>query len=305
MRKTALLLVIAVYGYAANAQFSLRPQIGIESPVTKITYNNQTSVKQQCQTGTQIGLRADYQFKSGFGPFLGLFSHGPMVSYNFNDPETGMTDYKTSTGDTKLQILGGMQYSSKPFVLSNKTNSTKSNQESKPETNSICSHYSPCCSHRKSMEAQKSAPQNVTWTVKLQPSVGIAYMPSSKPDLETKTIDNQTSYTYNAGNVKTEFVTGMGFEFAVNKKKILAFSINYFKGLGNNETKLTTETAGKTLTTYLSSNVSGWNASFGIPISFTKSKTSAVKTSNPKLDKPYHHSCGGYYHHRCGNYIKI
>lgn len=305
MRKTALLLVIAVYGYAANAQFSLRPQIGFESPVTKINYNNQATVKQQCQTGTQIGLRADYQFKSGFGPFLGLFSHAPIVSYTFNDPETGMTNYKTSTGDAKLQILGGMQYSSKPFELSNKTTSPKPNQESTTETKSICSHYSPCCAHRKSMEAQKSAPQSLTWTVKLQPSVGIAYMPSSTPNIETKTVDNQTNYTYNAGNVKTEFVTGMGFEFALNKKKILAFNINYFKGLGNNETKFTTETAGKTVTTSLSSKVSGWNVSFGIPISFTKSKTSTVKTSNPKTNKPYHHSCGEYYHHRCGNYIKI
>lgn len=40
MRKTALLLEIAVYGYAANAQFTLRPQAGLENPLTKISHNH-------------------------------------------------------------------------------------------------------------------------------------------------------------------------------------------------------------------------------------------------------------------------
>ena len=40
MRRTALLFVIAVCGYAASAQFTLRPQAGFEVPSTKISYNN-------------------------------------------------------------------------------------------------------------------------------------------------------------------------------------------------------------------------------------------------------------------------
>src|SRR5881275_3313299 len=103
MRKISLLFVIATSGYAANAQFTLRPQLGFENPVTKVSYNNLPSFKPTCQFSAQAGVRADYSFKGGFGPCMGFYTHRPLVTYTFNDPETGMTAYNASKGDLQLQ----------------------------------------------------------------------------------------------------------------------------------------------------------------------------------------------------------
>jgi phenylalanyl-tRNA synthetase beta subunit len=91
MRQTALLFVIAVLGYAANAQFTLRPQIGIENPVTKISYNDFPSFAPISQFQSQLGIHADYKFKE-VRTVLGLSTNRSIVSYSFTDPEKA-TDY--------------------------------------------------------------------------------------------------------------------------------------------------------------------------------------------------------------------
>jgi hypothetical protein len=91
---------------------------------------------------------------------------------------------------------------------------------------------------------------------------------------------SQNNYIYNAGNNKTTFLTGMGFEFAKNEKRLFTLSVNYFKGLGNNATSFTSESAGKTTTTMLNSKLSGWGATLGIPISFTKKTKPQHRRSN-------------------------
>src|SRR5215218_2653617 len=116
MRRTALLIVIAVGGSAANAQFTLRPQVGLEFPSTKISYNDLGYIKPESQSSGQLGLRADYQFKGGFGPFAGVTTHIPGVGYHFADPQTGMSEYSTSQGNLQVQLQGGLQYSTKPIA---------------------------------------------------------------------------------------------------------------------------------------------------------------------------------------------
>ena len=299
MRRTALLFVIAVFGYAANAQFTLTPQAGFEIPSTKISYNNLPYIKPQGQSSGQFGLRADYQFKGGCAPFAGIVSHRPLVSYNFSDTKTGMTDYTSAEGDLLVQLQAGLQYSSKPISLGKKTPAAKTTTKKTSSTEHF--YYSSCgrkysettsCTEKKSCTSQKSS-----WAMRIQPSAGIGYVPSSKPDMEKDYFATSPGYTYNAGNISTEFIGGMGFEFDRNQKKFLTLRVNYFKGLGNNETSFTTQTSGKEETTTLKSQVSGWNASLGIPISFTKKP--AAKKSAAKSQKS-HHSCGGYYKSRCG-----
>jgi len=296
MRQTALLFVIAVFGYAASAQFTLRPQLGIEDPMTKISYNDLSSFTPVTQFQPQVGLHADYKFKSGFGPFVGLSTSRSSVNYTFNDPETGMTAYNATMGKMQLALQAGLQYSTRPFSLSRQSATSKCNVENKPtmKTGSCQSSHS-CCS--KTTKAKKATPTKDAWTVRLQPSAGLSYIPSSKPTLETKTSGAQTSYAYNAGNLKTAIVTGMSFEFARNKAKFLTVSVNYFKGLGSDETTFTTQSANKNVTTTLSSKVSGWNASVGIPISFTKNVSSKTKKS--------HRGCGEQYRTRCQSVRKI
>ena len=299
MRRTALLFVIAVFGYAANAQFTLTPQAGLEIPSTKISYNNLHYMKPQGQSSGQFGLRADYQFKGGFAPFAGIVTHRPLVSYNFNDPKMGMTDYTSTEGDLMMQLQAGLQYSTKPISLGKKTSTAKTSAQKTSTTQQV--YYSSCgkkysetktCNETKSCTSQKSS-----WAMRVQPSAGIGYVPSSKPDMEKDYFATSPGYTYNAGNVSTEFIGGMGFEFLRNQKKFVTLRVNYFKGLGNNETSFTTQTSGKEETTTLKSQVSGWNASLGVPISFAKKP--ATKKSAAKSQKS-HHSCAGYYKSRCG-----
>ncbi len=299
MRRTALLFVIAVFGFAANAQFTLTPQAGFEIPSTKISYNHLPYIQPEGQSSGQFGLRADYQFKGGFAPFAGIVTHRPLVSYNFGDPKTGMTDYTSAEGDLLVQLQAGLQYSSKPISLGKKTPAAKATTQKTSGTEHF--YYSSCgrkysetrsCTEKKSCTSQKSS-----WSMRVQPSAGIGYVPSSKPDMEKDYFATSPGYTYNAGNISTEFIGGMGFEFDRNQKKFLTLRVNYFKGLGNNETNFTTQTSGKEETTTLKSQVSGWNASLGIPISFAK-KPAAKKSASKSQGG--HHSCSGYYKSRCG-----
>jgi hypothetical protein len=294
MRQTALLLVIAVFGTAANAQFTLRPQIGIENPITKISYNDLSSFTPVTQFQPQVAIHADYKFKSGFGPFVGLSSSRTAVNYNFNDPATGMTAYTATMSKIQLALQAGLQYSSKAFSLTNQSAAGKCNSENRSTMRTGCCHSShSCCS--KTGLTEKATPKKDAWTVRLQPSAGLSYIPSNKPTLSEKS----PGYVYNAGNLKTAIVTGMSFEFARNKAKFLTVSFNYFKGLGNDETTFTASSASasKTVTTTLSSKVSGWNASVGIPISFAKSSSSK--------NKRHHSGCGEQYRIRCQSVRKI
>ena len=203
-----------------------------------------------------------------------------------------MTEYNASMGNVQAQVQAGLQYTSKPFFSKSKSSTSKTATTKVETTTSNHSYYSSRCGHysgcgaKKSSTAENTKSQNKGWSLRLQPSAGIGYIPSSPEDLVINPVGSQNSYTYNAGNNKTTFLTGMGFEFAKNEKRLFTLSVNYFKGLGDNATSFTSESAGKTTTTTLNSKLSGWGASLGIPIGFTKKKTSPNKKveQKPKYD---------------------
>jgi hypothetical protein len=208
-----------------------------------------------------------------------------------------MNSYDATTGDLQVQLQAGLQYNTKAIAL-NKKKPAKTSTQKAPETKSTCYHsYGGC---HKTTEAQTSKQQGNSWTLRLQPSAGLGYIPSGKGDLETT---NSASYQYNAGNLSTEFITGLGFELAKNKNPFITLAINYFKGLGTNETVLLTESGGKPVSTSLRSKLSGWNAAIGIPISLAKkSKTTTVAT---KKENNSPHRCTEYYRSRCGSYKRV
>ena len=191
------------------------------------------------------------------------------------------------------------------FIL-NKKSTTTTKATSSEKTSSCHSFYSGCTRYsssccKKSGSEQKTKTQKQSWAVRIQPSAGFGFVPSSKSDVVTATSSGQPSYTYNAGNLKTAFLTGVGFEFAKNKSRLFTLSVNYFKGLSNNETTFTTESAAKTTTTTLNSKVSGWNASIGIPIGFSKKSSSTHKTEHKSTN-----DCQQYrieHRYRCGKVI--
>jgi hypothetical protein len=273
MRNAVLLLVLVVFGYAANAQFTLRPQAGIENPVTQVSYNGSSYFRPVVNVQPQIGLRADYKFKPGIGPYIGINTTRQLVSYNFTDPENGNNSYTANSAKAQLQFQAGLQWSTKPLALNKKSSTpqTSKQQPARSQYKGRCGSYSERSSCSKKYEqARRSRQPAQPWSVRIQPSAGFAYAPADKPDLAEKTSGSQTTYTYNAGNAKTAFTSGIGFEFARNRTKFFTLSINYFKGLDDNNATLNTVTATKTTTTHFDSKVSGWNASIGIPISFAK-----------------------------------
>ncbi|MEO6456538.1 MAG: hypothetical protein ABIN97_20850 [Ginsengibacter sp.] len=147
-----------------------------------------------------------------------------------------------------------------------------------------------------------------TW-VRIQPSLGIAYIPSAPAaEIYTKSQAAQTTYEYNAGNWKTALISGVGFEFGRDAKSKFIFIVNYFKGMGNLDTKsITTVAANKSTTTSMKSDVSGWSLRMGVPIGFNKKKSGSVKQK--LIEKPYYREekkCPQYksqYRTHCGKII--
>src|SRR5689334_11869 len=292
MRCPVLIAAFAGITLTANSQFTILPQAGFENSNTQISYNDLPYFSPLTQLQPKFSLRADYKFKNGFGPFAGISTSRSLVSYYFDDPEKGMTDYSASVGKMQAQWQAGLQYTSKPifFKKQSSTGSASSPKTMQTTTNvhsyfsSRCGHYYSGCGSKQASVAQKTKPQNKGWSLRLQPSAGVGFIPTNVEDVVVNPAGGLSNYTYNAGNNKTSLLTGMGFEFAKNDKRLFTLSVNYFKGLGDNATSFTSETAGKTVTTILNSKVSGWGASLGIPISFNK-KTSAKSKS---VQKTYH-----------------
>jgi hypothetical protein len=275
MRNAALtLLCFVAIGYAANAQkFSLLPQVGFENSETKISYNNLQSFSPLgIKFSPQASLRLNYSSKQGHGFFLGVASSRSLVSFNFTDPETGMNNFTATTGNMQWRMEGGYQFSSKPLSLKCSSSCARS-----------CSRNS-----NSNKEKQPSLSRNKNSWVRIQPSIGMGFIPAVKSDLVSKTNAGQTTYQYNAGNWNTALIAGTGLEFGRGSTRQFTISINYIKGIGNlNNQVISSEEAGKTVMTTLSSTTSGWSVRAGIP--FTLKAKPAAKRSGTKQHRgcPY------------------
>ena len=217
------------------------------------------------------------------------------VEYSFSDPATGKTNYTSEAGDVKVQFQAGYQLTSNKILFKKTAPSMNHGQHLNAPMHRSCGqgggHH--CCG-----SGGGSRAKNNTSYMRLLPSAGIAYMPFNDEELETETKGGKTVYTYGAGSPKLAFTTGMGFEFGVGNRKSVTVSLNYFKGLGNNEQALSSapdQTKPTILsTTTLQSKSSGWSATMGFPISF---KT-AHKEKHERIVKVVRscsqtqHSCG-------------
>ena len=128
-------------------------------------------------------------------------------------PENGMTNYNASLAKTHLQIQGGLQYSTKPIYFKQKGSTTTAKTSSSEKTYSCHNFYSGCTRYsssccKKSSE-QKTKAQKQSWSMRIQPSAGFGFVPSTKSDLVTETSSGQPSYTYNAGNLKQALASSL------------------------------------------------------------------------------------------------
>jgi hypothetical protein len=315
---TVTCLLFVAFGYAASAQFTIQPQVGIENFRTSLNYNNLPSFSPLGgKLSPQASVRLDYKFKHGHGPFLGIATSNSVVSFNFSDPETARNVYQASAGDIQLRFEAGYQLTSKRIYF-NKSGATskpasksvsKSSQNETNYTKHGCGEYSErsrCCSHSSTTKSKIAASKNNGWWMRIQPSIGAAFIPSVKQDLITNPQGSQASYEYRAGNWNSALVTGTSFEFGNNAQRKFTVSINYLKGLGNLDTRmLTTTTGAKTVTTDFKSAVSGWNLKLGVPISLSKTKTIAKQKVIEKTYKYKYEGKCGQYRSRCGRVIKM
>ena len=372
MRPAALTLLFVAFTFAASTQITFLPQLGFENSRTQVSYNDLASfLPRGNQLSPKLGLRVDYKFKKGHGPFVGVSTSQSSLYYTFNDPETGMNNFDAMRGNLQLQFEGGYQLSTKRIYLgksgaannamqrsaqpkksyqpSNKNSYTKSSSDSyrgrcgqssarnqysekankaqsvatsrcgekSNKTQSVASKASNKCGEKsnktqsvaskasnkcgeKSNKIQSVTPKTDRWFVRIQPSAGLAFIPSPEGNISIKELPGQTPiYQYKAGNWNTAFITGAAFEFGQNVQSKFTVSINYLKGLGNLDSRTITTINGiKPTVTTIESEVSSWNFAVGIPFSFNKKSSSFNKKSSAKQKSEKKNSesrCGGKY----------
>ncbi|HYJ38990.1 MAG TPA: hypothetical protein VEV87_10250 [Chitinophagaceae bacterium] len=299
---TLLLLLFVVSGFTANAQFSLIPQIGVENPLTKMTYNDGALYTPfDCQSFTRLALRADYKTKKGHGAFLGIATSRSGVDYNTSSPENGMTQYTASVGDMQVRFEGGYQFNTKPifFKKQSVSKNTAPAKVATPQRKGCGSYaYKSRCGEKNKVAQKPKADKRLF--MRIQPSLGVAFVPGARSGVVTDVKGGQPSYTYEAGGYSTALITGAGFEFGAAKRRLFTVSVNYFQSLSDQSATLVTQSAGKEVVTNFNSRVSGWNASIGIPISLSKSKQQAAKQKTTEVKKT---SCAEYYKIKCRKVI--
>jgi hypothetical protein len=290
---TVVLFCLVAFGYAAKSQrFSLLPQVGFENSKTNISYNDLSSFSPAgVKFSPQASLRLTYTSKHGDGFFLGVASSRSVVNFTFTDLENGMNSFTATAGNMQLRLEGGYQFSSKPISLSSKSQSSSKSEGMKKSSFCPGGH---CCHRGSGNKTKSSSPgRNKGSWVRIQPSIGMSYIPGTKTDVITKTQNGQTAYEYRAGNWNTALIAGTGFEFGRKNVRLFTVSINYFKGLGNLDDQTITSAAGvKAVTTHLQSSVSGWNMKIGIPFSL-RSKSAAAKYKRPEC-RQYRPATGQY-----------
>jgi hypothetical protein len=291
MRHSVLAICLALIAQVSQSQLSFTPRIGFENANTRVSVNDGKFFSSlPNQLTPQAGARFDYRFKKGHGVFAGISASSTTVAFSFTNPEQSFSNNFSSRSATQVRLEGGYQFNTKPILF--KSNATKNRPAmqrrsscGKSESNMKhgCGSYSRSSSHcekpKTSLAKHKSSKQPMQ--MRLQPQLGMAYIPSVKNDFATKVEGAQSTYTYNAGNWNTAIIGGMGFEFAKGKTKLFQVNLQYLKGIGNLDSKtLTTIEGSKSVETTYSSRASSWSLNFGIPVSFAKNPATHKKQKN-------------------------
>lgn len=298
--KKLILPLFALISYSSNAQFSIQPQIGIETSRTTVNLNDLASFSPMgMQIAPRLSVRMAYQLKTGHGAFLGIATSSPAVEFKFNDPQLAQTSYTASAKELGLRLEGGYQFSSKPITLRKpvytKVFSNRSGHRNGGGEQRIYGGQGRCGQRSSARDFSPSSYRTIEKVkglyMRIKPSAGLAFA-SSESNIETETKGGQTTYEYEAG-LNTALIAGTAFEFGSRNQTKFVVSLNYLKSLGNNSQTLTTGSVVKPNINTFSSRTSGFNLSVGIPISLKKK---AEATAQPK-------QCNrSSYEGRCGRY---
>jgi opacity protein-like surface antigen len=285
------LMPVLFVAISAKAQLSFLPQLGFEQSKTLVQYNNSSSFSPiGSQANLKANLRMGYRFKKGHGPYMAVGTAPGAVAFSFNDVANAANNFKAAQNSLQWRLEAGYQYSSKPLNL--KKASTKQAEKTvtqNTEVRSKCGSYYSY--HRQERTATTAKKQDNNLSLRLQPSVGIAYLPSIKNDV----VSTGSGYQYNAGNYKTALTSGMGFEFARGKQRLFTITAFYTKGLGSFDETITSIENNKDVNNLVSSNTSGWGVMAGVPFSFTKKQKVVFKPVTTQPSKTYRSKCQSYH----------
>ena len=99
---SALFLVM---GTTAHSQWSLLPQLGIETPHSDLHVNGQKAIGSlDGESAFKAALRTDYRFKGGHGPYASIASSPAALRLSFSNPENLVTNYVTKTSGQQWRL---------------------------------------------------------------------------------------------------------------------------------------------------------------------------------------------------------
>jgi hypothetical protein len=302
--KKLILPLFAFISYASTAQFSILPQLGMETLRTTIQSGDFASFSPAgLQFAPRLSLRAAYNLKSGQGAFLGIATGSPAMQFKFADPKTAREAYTTATKDLQLRLEAGYQFTSKSITLKKSTNTKVVNArnyapiygQNESSTGRSCAGRHMSCGMRSAASRASNATAVAAQKdngvyLRIKPALGVTLAPA-QGGVSTEMSAGGTTYNYIAGS-NTALIAGTAFEIGKRNEPGLVLSINYLRGLSNNTQTITSSDVLKPTVTTFSSMASGFNISVGVPLSFKK-KT--VVTQVPQITQPYHHGqCGRY-----------
>ena len=296
--KKLILPLFASITFAANAQFSIQPQVGMETSWTTIKSSDFSAFSPLgIQAAPRLAVRMAYKFKTGHGAFLGFATGNSAVKFKFTDPQSARTSYTTLTKGLQLRLESGYEFTTKPIAIGKQAISNsyanKYGQRYAGGEQHKGSGYSSCrmrnSTNRCGKSSYKTKAQNKGLYMRIKPSVGLALAPSGS-GIATETKAGQTNYEFKTG-WNTALIAGTAFDFGTRSQSKFVVSVNYLKSLGNKTQTLYTGPA-KTMATTFGSATSGFNVSIGIPINFTKKST---VTQHRQYQRPsYRGHCGRY-----------
>jgi hypothetical protein len=272
---TSILLLAT--GVATHAQLSFLPQVGFEQNRSTINYNHLSA--SGVDGNFRANLKMDYRFKGGHGPYAGIGTSAAPVTYVFNNAGVLQENLDGSDNNLRFRLEAGYQYSSKPIQLGkSKSATTTAGKENytvtyveKRSCGSVT--YQARCVKK---NTTKTPTVNNSLNMRIQPSVGIAYLPASQESIK----HTANGYEYNATNWNTAVVPAMGFEFAKGRQRLFTLSVFYTQPLSLEGETVSSTAEAKPVMTTLSPKASTWGLTLGVPFSFTsseKAKTSPAK----------------------------
>lgn len=295
--KKLILPLFASITFAANAQFSIQPQLRMETSWTTIKSSNFSAFSPMgVQIAPSLAGRMAYKFKTGHGAFLGVATGNPTVKFRFTDPQSARTSYTISAKGLQLRLESGYEFTTKPIALGkpgiSKSYANRYGHRNGGGEQQKRAGYTRCGMRNSTNQCRKSSyktkAQNKGLYMRIKPSIGLALAPSGSEITETK--GGQTNYEYKTG-WNTALIAGTAFEFGTRKQAKFVVGVTYLKSLGNNTQTVYTGPA-KTMATTFRSATSGFNINVGIPINFTKKH--AVTQHHQYRSSSYRGHCGKY-----------